>query len=108
MIIKKEENKMKMRKSLEKILFELNFKKHDEDTVSTDYTVNISTNEKDRKYTLVISLVHNINAVVWSVVGKDLNNETQVLRLASFKPSFLDNDEKVLDYIKRVVNLFKI
>ena len=56
----------------------------------------------------MISLVHNLNAVVWSVVGKDLNNETQVLRLASFKPSFLDNDKKVLDYITRVVNLFKI
>ena len=37
MIIKKEENKMKMRKSLEKILFELNFKKREEDEVSTDY-----------------------------------------------------------------------
>lgn len=99
---------MKMRKSLEKILLELNFKKRDEDEVSTDYTVNIATNEKDRKYTLVISLVHKINAVVWSVVGKDLNNETQVLRLATFKPSFLDEDKKVIDYIKRVVNLFKI
>ena len=99
---------MKMRKSLEKILFELNFKKRGADEVSTDYSVNIPTNEKDRTYTLVISLVNKLNAVVWSVVGKDLNNETQVLRLASFKPSFLDNDEKVIDYIKRVVNLFKI
>lgn len=99
---------MKMRKSLEKILFELNFKKREEDEVSTDYTVNISTHEKDRKYTLVISLVKKLNAVVWSIVGKDLNNETQVLRLASFKPSFLDNDDKVIDYIKRVVDLFKI
>lgn len=101
-------NKMKMRKSLEKFLFELNFKKREGDDVSIDYTVNIPTNEKDRTYTLVISLVHNLNAVVWSIVGKDLNNETQVLRLATFKPSFLDNDKKVLDYITRVVNLFKI
>lgn len=101
-------NKMKMKKSMEKFLFELNFKKREEDDVSIDYSVNIPTNEKDRKYTLVISLVHNLNAVVWSVVGNDLNNEPQVLRLATFKPSFLDNDKKVLDYITRVVNLFKI
>lgn len=99
---------MKMKKNMEKFLFELNFKKREEDDVSTDYTVNIATNEKDRKYVLVISLVHNLNAVVWSIVGNDLNNESQVLRLASFKPSFLDNDKQVLDYITRVVNLFKI
>lgn len=99
--------KIKISKDLEKDLLEMNFRKHEhEDT--TDYVVTIPSQEEKRRYLLVLTLDHQRKAVVFSIAGKDFTDETQVIRLAAFKESFLEKRENIKDYIKKVYELLRI
>ena len=99
---------IEMKKSLEKKLFDLNFTKHDEEVQDITYTVKIPSMEKTREYILAITLDQDKDAVVFSIVGNDFNNDANLIRLAAFGKGVLDRDESVIAYIKRAYDLFKV
>lgn len=99
---------IEIRKGLEKKLLDLNFEKHNDEDGDITYTVRISSMEKTREYMLALTLDQDKDAVVFSIVGNDFNNDANLIRLAAFSKGVLDKDESVIAYIKRAYDLFKV